>query len=99
MRSRTLEDWGYSSLDRNDRENESGDSMVWSYALGSSFEQVTPLMYDGSLTLERLTSESRPNTVSNIFLFVLPSRGHVEISAICRSTHRRAIPSCTQYDS
>jgi len=87
------------SLDGNDGENEGGNRMAWSYTLESSFQKVTPLMYDGSLTLERLTSESRPNTVSNMFLFILPSRDHFEISAICSSTHRRAIPSCTQYDS
>ena len=87
------------SLDGNDRENEGGNSMAWSYILESSFQQVTPFVYDGSSTLERLTSEYRPNTVNNIFLFVLPSRDYFEISVNCRSTHWRALPSCTQYDS
>ena len=47
MWRRTLDGWGYSPLDRIDRENVDQLRMVWSRALTAGRQQGTPLVYDG----------------------------------------------------
>ena len=47
MWRRTLNSWGYSPLDRIDRENVGELRMVWSRALSAGRQQGTPLVYDG----------------------------------------------------
>ena len=47
MWRRTLDGWGYSPLDRIDRENVDQLRMVWSRALTAGRQQGTPPVYDG----------------------------------------------------
>ena len=49
MWRRTLDGWGYSPLDRIDRENVDQLRMVWSRALTDGRQQGTPLVHDGVL--------------------------------------------------
>ena len=44
---RTANGWGYSPLDRIDRDNVADLRMVWSRALTNGSQQATPLVYDG----------------------------------------------------
>ena len=46
---RTANGWGYSPLDRIDRDNVADLRMVWSRALTNGSQQATPLVYDGVL--------------------------------------------------
>ena len=46
---RTLDGWGYSPLDRIDRDNVGELRMVWTRALGAGSQQGTPLAYGGVL--------------------------------------------------
>ncbi len=47
MWRRTLDGWGYSPLDRIDRQNVGALRMVWSRALTGGRQQGTPLVHDG----------------------------------------------------
>ena len=47
MWRRTLDGWGYSPLDRIDRDNVGDLRMVWSRGLATGMQQGTPLVYDG----------------------------------------------------
>lgn len=49
MWRRTLNGWGYSPLDQVTRENVDTLRMVWSRALSTGTQEVTPLAYDGVL--------------------------------------------------
>ena len=49
MWRRTLDGWGYSPLDRIDRDNVADLRMVWTRALGPGTQQGTPLAYGGIL--------------------------------------------------
>ena len=49
MWRRTLDGWGYSPLDRIDRENVADLRMVWTRGLGPGTQQGTPLAYGGVL--------------------------------------------------
>ena len=49
MWRRTLDSWGFSPLDRIDRDNVAGLRMVWTRPLGPGLQQGTPLVYDGVL--------------------------------------------------
>ena len=49
MWRRTLDGWGYSPLDRIDRDNVADLRMVWTRALGPGTQQGTPLAYGGVL--------------------------------------------------
>ena len=49
MWRRTLDGWGYSPLDRIDRDNVGELRMVWTRALGAGSQQGTPLAYGGVL--------------------------------------------------
>ena len=44
---RTLDGWGYSPLDRIDRDNVGGLRLVWSWGLEAGVSQTTPVVYDG----------------------------------------------------
>ena len=46
---RTANGWGYSPLDRIDRDNVADLRMVWSRALTNGSQQATPLVYDGMM--------------------------------------------------
>ena len=49
MWRRTLDGWGYSPLDRIDRDNVGDLRMVWSRGMGPGSQQATPLAYGGVL--------------------------------------------------
>ena len=48
---RTLDGWGYSPLDRIDRDNVHQLGLVWSWTMPTGLAQPTPIVYDGVMYL------------------------------------------------